>query len=110
VLQEHEDHGQEHHIYTAMPIQDCGTQTTFTCNDALANKIERRLRKNEIHAKVKSPVRKRTVFGENTLTITPPMNPRSTVFRGEHANHYTTDETTVTPKYGRLWVHRWCNG
>ena len=59
MLQEHEDHEQEHHIYTAMPIQDCGTQTTFTCNDVLANEIERRLQKNEIHAKVKSPVRKR---------------------------------------------------
>jgi hypothetical protein len=32
--------------------------STFTCSDVLANKIERRLRKNEIQAKVKSPVRK----------------------------------------------------
>ena len=58
MLHEHKDHGQEQHIYTAIPLQDCGTQTTFTCSDALANKIERRLRKNEIQAKVKSPVRK----------------------------------------------------
>jgi hypothetical protein len=58
VLQEHEDHGQEQHIYTAMPIQNLGTQTTFTCSDVLANKIECRIRKNEIQAKVKSPIRK----------------------------------------------------
>ena len=58
MLQEHEDHGQEQLIYTAMPIQDCGTQTTFTCSDVLANKIECRIRKNEIQAKVKSPIRK----------------------------------------------------
>jgi hypothetical protein len=32
--------------------------STFTCSDVLANKIECRLRKNEIQAKVKSPVRK----------------------------------------------------
>ena len=40
-----------------MSIQDCGTQTTFTCSDVLANKIERRFGKNEIQAKVKSPIR-----------------------------------------------------
>jgi hypothetical protein len=28
------------------------------------------------------------------LTITPPMKPRPTT-PGEHANHYTTDETTT---------------
>ena len=58
MLHEHKDHGQEQHIYTAIPLQDYGIQTTFTCSDALANKIKRRLRRNEIQAKVKSPVRK----------------------------------------------------
>ncbi|XP_055999076.1 uncharacterized protein LOC125681637 [Ostrea edulis] len=51
---------QKNAIHCATQIQDCGTQTTFHCSDILANKIERRLRKNEGHSKQKSPQKQNT--------------------------------------------------
>jgi hypothetical protein len=72
----------------ASSVVDCGFIGGVMVSMLVSNMVDR----------ITPPMNPRfTVFGENTLTITPPMNPRFTVFRGEHANHYTTDETTVIP-------------